>query len=196
VSLAGRRAASSLALKYSNALYSAALNKSPQTLTKVQTELDAISKSIKDSPEISNFVKDPTLSVKDRTAGLAALFKVSDKKEPTSDITKNFFTLLAENGRLGETQGVIEGFNELVAQYKGEVTVTITSANPLPKDVQSKIESTLKQSQTAQKAKTLKVVNKVRLFSRYWAVLFNASSSEGEPNHPWWFGCRLRRQDH
>lgn len=161
-----RRAASTLALKYSNALYSAALKQSPQTLSKVQTDLDAVHKTIKDSLEVSNFIKDPTLSVKDRSAGLSALFKAAEgtaaKKEPVSDITKNFFHLLAENGRLGETQGVIEGFNELVSKYKGELTVTITSAAPLPKDIQSKLESTLKQSQTAQQAKTLKVVNKVR----------------------------------
>lgn len=74
---------------------------------------------------------------------------------------KNLFEVLSENGRLGETQGVIEGFNELVASHKGEVTVTITSASPLPRDIQSRLESTLKQSETAQRAKTLKVVNKV-----------------------------------
>ena len=78
-----------------------------------------------------------------------------------SDVTKNLFALLAENGRLGETPGVIEGFNELVAKYKGELSVTVTSASPLPKDILTKLEATLKQSQTAQQAKSLKITNKV-----------------------------------
>ena len=58
--------------------------------------------------------------------------------------------------------GVIEGFNELVASYKGELNVTITSAAPLPRDIQTRLETLLKQSQAAQQAKSLKITNKVR----------------------------------
>ncbi|TCD63036.1 ATP synthase F0 subcomplex subunit OSCP atp5 [Steccherinum ochraceum] len=160
-----RRAASTIALKYSNAVFSAALAKSPQVLNKVQTELNTISTSIKEVPELNTFVSNPTLSAADRTSGLSAIYSRAEgagaKKEPVTDITKNLFAVLSENGRLGETQGVIEGFNELVAEYKGELTVTITSAAPLPKDAQTRLEATLKQSQAAQKAKSLKVENKV-----------------------------------
>ena len=162
----GRRAASGIALKYANAAYSAALTKSPQVLTKVQAELNAISKSIEDTPDLKTFVTNPTLSVKVRNAGLPLLFARAEgagaKKEPVSDITKNLFALLSENGRLGETRGVIEGFNEMVSKYKGELSVIVTSATPLAKDVLTRLETTLKQSQTAQQAKTLKVTNKVR----------------------------------
>ncbi|OCH88878.1 OSCP, subunit 5 of the stator stalk of mitochondrial F1F0 ATP synthase [Obba rivulosa] len=159
----GRRAASSIALKYSNAAFSAALHKSPQVLGKVQSELNAVAASLKESPELNALVTNPTLSMRDRLAGLDALFAraSSAKKEPVSDITKNLFVVLSENGRLGETEGVIEGFNELVASYRGELTVTITSATPLPRDAQTRLESSLKQSQAAQRAKTLKVQNKV-----------------------------------
>jgi F-type H+-transporting ATPase subunit O len=164
----GRRAASGIALKYANATFSAALAKSPLVLTKVQAELNAISKSIEDSPDLKTFVSNPTLSVKDRNVGLPALYARAEgtgvKKEPVSDITKNLFTLLSENGRLGETRGVIEGFNELVAKHKGELNVTVTSAVPLGKDVLSRLEATLKQSQTAQQAKSLKLTNKVRCY--------------------------------
>ncbi|KAH7888770.1 OSCP, subunit 5 of the stator stalk of mitochondrial F1F0 ATP synthase [Phlebopus sp. FC_14] len=164
-SVLGRRAASTISLKYSNALYSAALAKSPQVLNKVQTELNAISKSINEVPELKALVQNPTLSTKDRASGLAAIYARAEgtgpKKEPTSDITKNLFAVLSENGRLGETQGVIEGFNELVAKYKGELEVVVTSATPLSKDTSAKLEAILKQSQAAQQAKSLKVVNKV-----------------------------------
>ncbi|KZT28931.1 ATP synthase subunit 5 [Neolentinus lepideus HHB14362 ss-1] len=157
----GRRAASGIALKYSHAVYNAALSKSPQTLTKVQTELNALSAAIKETPKLNEFVHNPSLSVKDRTAGLEVLYAAGGKKEPISDITKNLFSVLSDNGRLGETVGVIEGFNELVSQYKGELTVVVTSANALPRDTLSRLESTLKQSQAAQQAKTLKITNKV-----------------------------------
>lgn len=164
----GRRAASALALKYSNAVFNAALSKSPQTLNKVQAELNTIANSIKQTPELGQFVTNPTLSAHDRLAGLSALYAAAEgsgaKKEPVSEVTKNLFVVLSENGRLSEAQGVIEGFNELVSGYKGELTVTITSAAPLPKDVQSRLETALKQSQAAQQAKSVKVASKVRLF--------------------------------
>lgn len=162
----GRRAASGIALKYANAAYSAALSKSPQVLTKVHAELNAISKSIEEIPDLKAFVTNPTLSVKDRNASLPALFTRAEgtgaKKVSVSDITKNLFGLLSENGRLGETAGVIEGFNELVTKHNGELNVTVTSAAPLSRDILSRLEVILKESQTARQAKSLKVTNKVR----------------------------------
>ena len=160
----GRRAASTIAPKYSQAVFSAALANSPATLTKVEAELNAVSNVIKTSPEANSFVTNPTLSAKDRATGLAALYAKAQgpKKEPVSEITKNLFSLLSENGRLGETQSVIEGFNELVSKHKGELKVVISSAIPLPTATLSRLETVLKQSQAAQQAKTLKVSNKVR----------------------------------
>jgi F-type H+-transporting ATPase subunit O len=160
----GRRAASSIALKYSHAAYSAALAKSPAALNKVQADLNTIATSLKDQPDVTSFILNPTLSANDRKVGLKTLFSKleSGKKEPVSDITKNLLGVLSENGRLGETADVISGFNELVAKYKGELTVVVTSATPLSREVLTRLETTLKQSKTAQQAKTLKVTNKVR----------------------------------
>jgi F-type H+-transporting ATPase subunit O len=157
----GRRYASALALKYSNALYSAALNKSPQQLPKIQAELAAISNVIKTNEDVAAFITNPTLSSQDRSSGLQAIFTAASKKEQISDLTKNLFAVLSENGRLGETNGVIEGFGELVARHKGELEVIVTSAQSLPADVQRRLEASLKQSQAAQQAKTLKITNKV-----------------------------------
>ncbi|KAF9653277.1 OSCP, subunit 5 of the stator stalk of mitochondrial F1F0 ATP synthase [Thelephora ganbajun] len=159
----GRRAASTIAPKYSQAVFSAALAKSPATLARVETELNALSDAIKASPELNSFVTNPTLSAKDRASGLTALYAKAEgaKKEPVSEITKNLFALLSENGRLAETQSVVEGFNELVSKHKGELKVVISSVAPLPAATLSRLETVLKQSQAAQKAKTLKVTNKV-----------------------------------
>ncbi|KIY74294.1 OSCP, subunit 5 of the stator stalk of mitochondrial F1F0 ATP synthase [Cylindrobasidium torrendii FP15055 ss-10] len=158
----GRRAASAIALKYSNALFGAALSKSPQTLTKIQTELAAVSAAIAQDAKVSAFVANPTLSANERAAGLASLYStLESKKTPVSEITKNLLLVLSQNGRLGEAPGVIEGFNELVAAHNGELTVTVTSAAPLPRDVQTRLETTLKQSETAKQAKSVKIVNKV-----------------------------------
>lgn len=161
----GRRNASTIALKYSGAAYKAALSKSPQMLTRVQGELSSLLTSIKDTPDLSAFVSNPLIPAKDRAAGLDVLYKAATKgsKEPVSEITKNLLSVLSENGRLADTPGVIEGFNELVAKYKGELDIVVTSASPLPRDVLSKLEGVLKQSEAAKQSKTLKVTNKVRI---------------------------------
>ncbi|KAH8832719.1 OSCP, subunit 5 of the stator stalk of mitochondrial F1F0 ATP synthase [Flagelloscypha sp. PMI_526] len=152
VHAASRRAASTIATKYSSAVYNAALAKSPATLDKVASELGAISSVLTTSPELTEYTVLDTLFSK--SAGNA-------KNAAVSDITKNLFTVLADNGRLGETPGVIEGFNELFAEYKGELNVVVTSATPLTKEILSRLETSLKQSQAASKSKVLKVTNKV-----------------------------------
>lgn len=159
-----RAASSAIASKYAHATYGAALSKSPATLDTVQKELTTIGAALKTDEKLAAFVQNPTLSSNERQAGLEALFsKVGGAK--ASDVTKNLFTVLAENGRLVETPDVVAGFAELVAQYKGELEVVVTSAKPLEKDVLGRLEKALKQSQIAQASKTVKITNKVRCFS-------------------------------
>lgn len=43
----------------------------------------------------------------------------------------NFFKVVAENGRLGCTLKIIDGFEEIMKAHRGEITVKITSAVPL-----------------------------------------------------------------
>lgn len=197
----GRRAASALASKYSKAVFGAALQKSPQTLTKVDSELNTASNVIKTNPEVGTFITNPTLSSNERAAGLQTLFGKLEgtgaKKEPLSDITKNLFSVLSENGRLAETVEVIQGFKELLAEYKGELTVTVTSASPLPKDVLTRLEGTLKQSQAAQAAKVLKVENKVRLYKLFDVTpfFFLREIWLGQPRYHGWPHRRFRRED-
>ncbi|KAG9078924.1 ATP synthase F0 subcomplex subunit OSCP atp5, partial [Ceratobasidium sp. 370] len=96
--------------------------------------------------------------------GLEAIFAAAapkGSKEPVSSITRNLFEVLSENGRLGETTGVIESFNELLSKHKGELEVVVTSAAPLERSLLSRLETTLKTSQAASQAKTVRVTNKV-----------------------------------
>lgn len=160
----GRRSASAISTKYASAAFGAALAKSSQTLTKVEADLASVSKLINGDAEVREFVYNPTLSAKHRAASLTAVFSSLDagaKKDPTSEITKNLLAVLSENGRLGELEAVIESFNALAAEHRGELTVIVTSAAPLPRDILTRLETTLKQSQAAQKAQVLKITNKV-----------------------------------
>lgn len=69
------RAASAIATKYALAAYGAALKKSPATLDSVQKELAIISSTLKSNEKLSAFVTNPTLTAKDREAGLQVLFQ-------------------------------------------------------------------------------------------------------------------------
>lgn len=158
-----QRYASLIASKYASALFGAA-SKSPATLTKVQSELASISTGLQETPALADFVNNPTLSAADRKSGLEAVYNAASpkgSKEPVSPITRNLFEVLSENGRLGETADVIASFNELVSKHKGELEVVVTSALPLEKNVLSKLETTLKSSVAASKAKSVRVTNKV-----------------------------------
>src|ERR1700761_9765252 len=86
----GRRAAPAIALKYSNAVYNAAVSKSPQVLSKVHAELATVSSTIAQDPALTSFIHNPTLSANDRRAGLSTLYSrleaAAPKKEPISEI--------------------------------------------------------------------------------------------------------------
>lgn len=147
--------------KYAGALYSAALKKSAATLKQVEADVAGVKAAIKVEPKIQEFLANPVLSSRARSAGIDELLKLASPKAPASEVTKNFFEVLAENGRLYDSEKVIEDFLEIMSAHRGEVKVTITTAQPLEKDLQSRLEATLKQSLVAGAGKTLIIQNKV-----------------------------------
>ncbi|KAK0553193.1 ATP synthase F0 subcomplex subunit OSCP atp5 [Tilletia horrida] len=149
--------------KYATAAYTAALRKDSKTLSKVESDVKAIQATLagSDGAKFSAFLNNPTLAAKEKVAGIEQLLGNKDAKPDA--VTKNLFTVLAENGRLSDTPKVLEGFLELMSAHRGEVTVTITTATPLDKSATQRLESALKNSQIAAKngGKTLNFVTKV-----------------------------------
>ncbi|GAA5868185.1 hypothetical protein JCM1840_006174 [Sporobolomyces johnsonii] len=146
-----------LAGKYAGALYSAAAKQ--DALKAVEADLKGVKTAIADST-VRDFLSNPILSAGDRSAGITALLSKASPKG-ASPLTKNFFEVLAENGRLYETDKVIADFLEIMSAHRGEVKVTITTAAPLEKDLQKRLEDSLKSSKVAQGGKTLIIENKV-----------------------------------
>ncbi|GAA5911807.1 F1F0 ATP synthase subunit 5 [Sporobolomyces salmoneus] len=145
-----------LAGKYAGALYSAAVKN--DALNKVEADLKGVKASLGDA-SVQDFLANPILSSSDKASGIEALLKKSSPKG-ASDLTKNFFQVLADNGRLYETNKVITDFLEIMSAHRGEVKVTITSAAPLEKDLQKRLEDALKASQVAKNGKSLVIENK------------------------------------
>ena len=117
---------------------------SAATLKKVEADLTAVKAAIKAEPSIQDFLSNPILSSADKSSGIDALLSKASPKSAASDLTKNFFEVLAENGRLYQASKTIDDFLEIMSAHRGEVKVVITTAQPLEKDLQKRLEESLK----------------------------------------------------
>lgn len=78
-------------------------------------------------------LKDPKVSLAVLNPYIKRSIKVKSLKDITtkekfSPLTANLMNLLAENGRLGNTQGVISAFSTIMSVHRGEVPCTVTTA--------------------------------------------------------------------
>lgn len=84
-----------------------------------------------------------------------------DRHTGTSVVTvKNFLDALAENSRLGYLHGVCQKFDELMSAERGEVKMTVTSAEGLDSRTLSRLQTAVSKSYVAL-GKKLQVTNKV-----------------------------------
>ena len=137
--------------KYAMAAYTSALTKGEKNLSKVESDLryfhDILKSDSPDASKLRSFLTNPTVSSQTRTTTVSEL--LAKQKGGADELTSNLFEALSQNGRIGLTEKVIEGFLELTSAHRGEVIITITSAKPLDKSIASRLESTLKGSQFA-----------------------------------------------
>ncbi|XP_073702231.1 ATP synthase subunit O, mitochondrial [Garra rufa] len=110
--------------RYATALFSAASKQ--KSLDKVEQELGRVTSLIKD-PKLSSVVMNPHVkrSIKQKT------FIDAMTKAKLSPITINLINVLAENGRLTLTPDVISAFSKMMSAHRGEVTCSVTTAQPL-----------------------------------------------------------------
>ncbi|XP_021040666.1 ATP synthase subunit O, mitochondrial [Mus caroli] len=123
--------------RYATALYSAASKENK--LDQVEKELLRVGQLLKD-PKVSLAVLNPYIK---RTIKVKSLNDIT-KKEKFSPLTANLMNLLAENGRLGNTQGIISAFSTIMSVHRGEVPCTVTTASPLDDAVLSELKTVLK----------------------------------------------------
>lgn len=95
------------------------------TLDPTASALSKLSALIAKDSKLSAILSAPTLSAEDKSAIVAELAKQSGAQGPT---IKNFLDALAENNRLGLLGGVCEKFETIHSAARGEVEMTVTSA--------------------------------------------------------------------
>merc|ERR1712216_1005415 len=93
--------------KYATALWAAATK--AKVLDKVTKEIDEVLSLKNADARFAGFLDDPTVPYEKKIEGLKKVFESGT----FTDITKNFFFVLAENGRLEELSAVSEQYAKL-----------------------------------------------------------------------------------
>jgi F-type H+-transporting ATPase subunit delta len=120
-----------IARTYAQALFEAA--KEAGKLDAVREQLDAFTRAIDDSKELSVFLFSPYFSGAEKRNGLR---NVIDGAEPE---VLNFLGLLAEKHRLPAIHRIRDRFEQLWAEENKLLPVTVTSATELPQETVAKI---------------------------------------------------------
>ncbi|XP_037687996.1 ATP synthase subunit O, mitochondrial isoform X2 [Choloepus didactylus] len=111
--------------RYATALYSAASKQNK--LEQVEKELSRVAQLLKE-PKVVATILNPYVK---RSIKVKSLNDIT-AKERFSPLTSNLINLLAENGRLNDTPGVISAFSTMMSVHRGEVPCTVTTASTDP----------------------------------------------------------------
>ncbi|KAM4059991.1 ATP synthase delta (OSCP) subunit [Hirsutella rhossiliensis] len=141
---------------YATALYTAASKSS--TLDPTARAMANLGNVVEKDAKLVQILSTPTLTAKDKSIIVGELTKLAGGANET---VKNFLDTLAENNRLGLLQGVCGKFGELMSAARGEVEMTVTSAQPLDNRTLSRLENAVTKSAYVGQGKKLKVTNTV-----------------------------------
>lgn len=108
--------------RYASALYSAATKN--KALDAVEKDLKSFQETLKKDKRLAEFLADPSVKKNVKIDGLAG---ACDKLK-LNPLTKNLFTMLAENGRHNLFDSVISSFGTIMAAHRGEVVCEVVTA--------------------------------------------------------------------
>ncbi|XP_055612684.1 ATP synthase subunit O, mitochondrial [Uranotaenia lowii] len=123
--------------RYACALYSAASK--TKALDAVEKDLKSLQVQLR-NPKVRDLLINPTTK---RNVKAAALKEVSAKVKLNA-ATGNLLSLLAENGRLGRLDGIINAYTLIMAAERGEVVCEVKTAKPLDDSQRKQLEAALK----------------------------------------------------
>ncbi|KAK7402538.1 ATP synthase F0 subcomplex subunit OSCP atp5 [Neonectria punicea] len=141
---------------YATALYTAAVKTS--SLDTTATAITSLGALFEKDPKLATILKAPTLTDADKSAIVDELAKQAGA---TTETVKNFLNTLAENNRLGILPGVVDKFATLISAARGEVEVTVTSAQALDRRTLGRLETAVSKSSYIGAGQKLKVTNTV-----------------------------------
>lgn len=123
--------------RYAHALFSAASKN--KAIDKVEKELNGFQGILNERKDFADFMRNPTLSKRQKQTAIKGVCE--DLK--FSELTVNLFGSLAENNRLPRAQGVVRAYQTLMQAHRGEVSCTVTTAQPLDSKMRAEVEKVL-----------------------------------------------------
>ena len=121
----GSSIVSGVADRYASALFD--LAREASAIDAVKADLDTLGRLLEESADLRRLVRSPVFSTEEQLRALVAVLDAAK----LGTLTTNFVKVVVGNRRLFALPGMIEGFAQLVARERGEVTAEITSAEPL-----------------------------------------------------------------
>lgn len=117
--------AAGLAGRYATALYE--LADEAKQLDAVAADLARIRAMIDESADLRRMISSPLISRAQQAKSIDALVEQAG----IGDLTRRFVRTVAGNRRLFALRSVIDAFNQMLADRRGELTAEVTSAKPL-----------------------------------------------------------------
>jgi F-type H+-transporting ATPase subunit delta len=127
-----------MAGRYARALFELALEAGQ--LGQVDGELQSIKALLAESADLQRLVRSPVFSATEQANAIGAVLQ----KAGASRLTANFFAVIARNGRLFATEDMVTAFSATLANHRGEVTASVTSATALDDQQLTQLKDALK----------------------------------------------------
>jgi F-type H+-transporting ATPase subunit delta len=128
----------SLAGRYASALYDLAKERG-HTAT-VEDDLAALAQGIRESDDFAALIRNPEIGREAAGQAIAGVAGVLG----SSDLTRNFLGVLAQNRRLGKLPEIARAFAAIAAAERGEITATVVTAHPLDDGQRRELAAKLK----------------------------------------------------
>jgi F-type H+-transporting ATPase subunit delta len=126
-----------LAGRYATALFELALEAG--TVDSVSADLKKFAALLDESADLMRLVRSPVFTAGVQSKALAA---VLDNAEITG-LAAQFLMVVTSNRRLFAVRDIVKAYGALVARHKGEVTASVTVAEPLSDAHRNEIRNTL-----------------------------------------------------
>ncbi len=127
-----------LAGRYATALFELATER--KAVEGVSADMGAFRRAMDGTPDLARLVKSPVFSREDQAKALKPVLE----KMGASALTIQFVLLLAFKRRLFALEGIIAGFERMLARSRGETEAEVTSARPLADGELNELKNTLK----------------------------------------------------
>ncbi|KRZ44800.1 ATP synthase subunit O, mitochondrial [Trichinella pseudospiralis] len=108
--------------KYATAIYCAAVKSNK--LDAVESEINNFEAELRKDSKLKMILADPFVHKAEKKRAIDS----AAEKLKCGSITKNFFELISENGRMLEVEKILECFKKMMAAHHGELMCEVTSA--------------------------------------------------------------------